>query len=119
MSGNDVKVPIQGQPADVIEVIFDDLSGICVAGNVKLCESGYAGPDNQPQKTLVVRGKFPIDFCRKRSGADDAHIADQHVKELRKFIKMCFAQKSADRGYSAVIFRTGSAPGFVYMVRNL
>lgn len=77
-------------------------------------------PAGQPAaENPCSKRKIPDRLLPETVWADDAHIADQHVKELRKFIKMCFARNLPTGVTLLSFFRTGSAPGFVYMVRNL
>ena len=41
----------------------------------------------------------------------ERHVADQHVPELRKFVKTVFAQKMPEPGYAGVVLAGECRPG--------
>src|SRR5205814_1928029 len=66
-----------------------------------LPEAGDAGPHAQPR--LAPRGAELVLAAWAGPGADDGHVADQHVPELGEFVDVQVADEPADAGKPGVV----------------
>ena len=102
---------------DVHQVKFQLLIGFGIVLAVDLGIAGQPGLDLQPQ--LEIRHSPVIllrDLRPLRSGADDAHIANQDVPELGQLIQPAFPDDPAHRRDPVVVI-AGAQPGNAVLFR--
>jgi hypothetical protein len=88
---------------DVPDVQLDSLLPRNPGSAVDLGPAGYAGA--QIQAAELAR-RVELDLCRQgRARPDDAHIASQHVEEVRQLVEREAAQEPPDAGDAWVLGR--------------
>ena len=91
---DDLEVAGEGAAADVLQVVLHRLVVTQVGTAAHLRESRDARLD---VVAGVVLGRVLVDqFGDLGPGTDDAHVALEHVPEVRQFIEAGLAQKGAD-----------------------
>ena len=98
----DLNIAPQGPVIDILDVQLDDFFKILdVAAAADLPQAGDAGFHGQA--ALVVALVLLIFVQRRRAGANQAHIAAQHVKELRQLVDAGLADELAHLGDAGVV----------------
>src|SRR5205823_6334315 len=88
---------------DVFDVVADPLLevGAGLAGALDLPEAGDAGAD--AQAGLAPGGAELVFGEGAGAGADDGHVADEDVEELRELVDAELADELADAGEAGVV----------------
>src|SRR5690606_26265087 len=106
---NDFQVQPEGPAADVVEVVFDAflhlVEGVGFAAPaVDLGPAGDAGLDLVAEHVAADElAVLLIVGDGVGAGADDGHVAAQHIEKLRELVQGGAAQKGAEWGDAAVV----------------
>src|SRR5262245_49529985 len=109
---HDFQIEADRPVLDVVQVVFDALlEGGVAAPAVHLRPAGDAGLHLVPQHVLRDPVLELLDEERTlRTGADDRHVAAEHVPELRQLVDVVAPQPAADRrGARVVVSRPDGA----------
>ena len=85
---------------DVLEIVRELLRPRGLARHAQLREAGHAGLDHEPLPVLRdLLAELLEEGGPDRARADDAHVAAQHVPELRQLVEVGEAQHAAQPGH--------------------
>src|SRR3954470_24122602 len=86
---------------DVLNIQFDVAFERWVSACRHLPQSGNSG--NKVESAQMLEFVLTDVINRVRAGADQAHVAEQHVPQLRKLVQTIAPKESSQLGYSRVI----------------
>jgi len=79
-----------------------------------LCQSRDTGTHRETGHVVIdITRKAPCIVEHVWTGADDGHVAPQHVDELRQLVYTCTAKEPSQRGNARVILPCGLGIGIV------
>src|SRR5208282_2350706 len=106
------------QMLNIEEVVFELDPGLLDARPISAPDLGPAGYPGAQRMPLIVVGDFLFQHTSEiwlfGPGTNQAHIAEQHVDQLRDFVKSELADEPADPGYARVLI---GGPGLVHWGR--
>ena len=100
----DFAVQGEGEVLLVAEVVGDTLTIGEAVATENLCEAGHAGADAHAE-LLGFLGEDDELFRKPGAGADEGHIADEHVDELRQLIQRGGAHEFSDPGGALLVWQ--------------